>query len=129
MRFNTKVTEKWITCEHSAFKDTDYYGEDMEFLITPVSRKEISRASDENTVVLRKGRIKTDDINVQRDLFVKCVKDWKNLHDEDGNALECNEKNKRLIADQFLTLTAAILESAMDESDRILSAKEEQKGN
>jgi hypothetical protein len=129
MKISLKRKERWIKSDHPSFKGTPYEGTDIEFLIQPVSRTQYAQVSEENTHMLKKGRVRTDDVNVQKDLFIRAVKDWKGLKDEDGADIPCNQETKDLLSESFLVLTSSVVEAALAEEDQILQNHEGQVKN
>lgn len=104
--------ERWIDQTHPIFEDTDFIDAKFRIKIKPVSRTDISRATTANTKVV-KGLQRCDDVMMQRDLFVKCVVDWQDIGDHNGQPIECNEANKRVVADQNVTFSSLVTDAAI----------------
>ena len=45
----------------------------------------------------KRGAEKVDGTSIAKEMFLRVVKSWENMEDENGNTIECDEANKRLI--------------------------------
>ncbi len=129
MRLNLEQTEIELTGDSPCFRETPYEGQNMVFVVTPLDRNKFSRASDANTKHGRKGRTKLDELGFQTSLFVACVKSWRNIDDQHGNPLPCDDENKKMLATKFMTLAGCVVDGASDEGARMDDAQEALVGN
>lgn len=80
---------------------------DIKFLMKPSSRKLFAKHSTPS----KKQEELVDDVT---NMFCEYVIDWKGIENDDGSKLECNDKNKKEIADQNSDLCDFVLETVTE---------------
>lgn len=99
MKINRKMkTEKW-------FK----FGGDVEFLLRRFPFSELNS-------IEKVGKLMADQ-------FCYCVADWKNILDEDGELLICNDENKLYLYDYYTDIRNFVLESMKSMEEEEVNSK------
>ena len=102
----------WIDTNNKHIKETPFAGTAAKFKIRPISGPIMSKAVRENTTI-KKGAEIVDMISANSDLFKRCVVDWKNIVDHEGNDIPCDPKTKGAIASRFTDLASAVVSAAV----------------
>lgn len=89
---------------NSAFENTPYAGKDFEIVVEPVTHREYDRIKKKFTN--RKNN--TDEVKLERELFMKQVKGWKGIKTPDGKDLECTDEVKEIIVEKIFFFTRAV---------------------
>ena len=104
--------------------------DDVVVEIKPLTPGRIDRVKKKYTKTrLEKGeRVEeTDWLSVNAELFVYCVVDWRGLEDEEGRPLECDNRNKALVAKLNPGFASKVIDKAASIED--LVNKEELKNS
>lgn len=123
MKLKTKAIEQWVTVEGNE------PGEKVEFLVCPLTPKQISSIIRQSTEREWDKNQRFEDVNPYKFKIKKIdavIRDWKNVEDEDGNPLECDLKNKEIvyiynveIIDKALSMAEKLAEIYIMESESI----------
>jgi len=100
--------------------------EDAEVCIRPLSADEVEKIRRKHTKVKFVGgelREETRWTRVTQELFAACVVDWKNVFNEDGEPLPCNEQNKRMVAELNSGFASEVIKRATS-IDQYLNSEE-----
>ncbi len=90
---------------NSAFENTPYAGKDFEIVVQPVTHKEYDRIKKKYTN-RRKGTV--DEAGMERDLFMRQVKGWKNIRTPNNKELKCTEEIKEIVIERIFFFTRAV---------------------
>jgi len=93
--------------DDEVFEDSEFYGKDFFVKVKPLSKSDWR-------VIRRECTTKSgiDDLMFSTKVFMKCVVDW-DINDDEGNPIECNEENKKIIDNKFMTFSSRISTSAL----------------
>jgi hypothetical protein len=111
MKLRTKIIEAWVT------KWID--GEKAEFLLRPLTPKESTATLKQaEKVDWDKGQrfTDTDFYKFKMARVNKVIKDWKGVEDEEGNPLECNDKNREIV----YAFNRDLIDALLDDSEKIM---------
>jgi len=93
MRLKTKQVASWITME-------DVDGNKCRFLVVPLTPKQINTMLNNATESEWDKGQRFESLNgvkYRTNKLIKAIQDWEGVEDEDGNELECNDKNKEIL--------------------------------
>lgn len=120
--------ERWVDNTHRVFEDSPYADLQFRVKIKPISRTDISRSTKANTKSY-KGVQRTDDVMMQRDLFVRCVIEWEGIVGVDKQPIECSSETKEAIANNNVGFSSLVVDAAIGYQKTVESQTDEEVGN
>ena len=127
---NTKKQDDgtWVDGTHEAFSETEFFGMPFKLCIRSIPKTRLSKAMNKNTKTNGRGVEKTDNVAMMTELYQFALVDWKDISNEDKEAMECNAENKDALAENyFASLVAPVVEIAQTLNDvqEVTKAQEE----
>ena len=92
--FDLNKTEYIIDGNNKVFEDTGFEGLDFQVFVEPLTRQNFMRLRSKYTKIKKGVEVRNDD-ELEKDLFMKQVKNWKNIKKTAKEELICCEDTKK----------------------------------
>jgi len=92
--FDLNKTEYIIDGDNKVFEDTGFEGLDFQVFVEPLTRQNFMRLRSKYTKIKKGIEVRQDDL-IEKDLFMKQVKGWKNIKSSDKTEIICCDDTKQ----------------------------------
>jgi hypothetical protein len=117
-----------IDQNHEAFVGTQFANSDFKIEAKVLSREEYAKIASRHTRYVR-GMAREDTPAISMEVFIKAVISWQGICDQDGKPMDCDEKNKRLIANKYWLFASNVSGAIIDAQENSMVAREQEVKN